>query len=215
MKLYKFQVNEYLIGGSTAIREKFDIIKLLIGTIKYISSVTLDDLNSGLDNDITVIIHVSKMSRIFYCQDEKIYTVQFPFSILEKDRRLKIYYDKYELDSKITTILENIFNHQIVFNESLESMAEVYYNTMKEFEVESVIYNEVCWEMFLYLLSFEPGYLRYDYDLKRQDQIMHPLNHLDFYYSGKNTFKIGLGKKINEDDLIDIIDINTKCKFLK
>ncbi|MCD2346849.1 hypothetical protein [Clostridium guangxiense] len=215
MKSYQFKVNEYLIGGSTAIREKVDVIKLLIGTIKYISSVTLDDLHSRLENDITVIIYVNKMSRIFYCQDEKMHTVQFPFSILEEDKKLKVYYDKYELDSKITTILADIFNHQIEFNESLESMAEVYYNTMKEYEVESGIYNELCWEILLYLLSFEPGYLRYDYDLERQDPIVHPLNHLDVYYSGKNTFKIGLDKKINKDDLIDILDINTNCKFLK
>ncbi|URZ14160.1 hypothetical protein [Clostridium felsineum] len=215
MKSYQFKVNEYLIGGSTAIREKVDVIKLLIGTIKYISSVTLDDLHSRLENDITVIIYVNKMSRIFYCQDEKMHTVQFPFSILEEDKKLKVYYDKYELDSKITTILADIFNHQIEFNESLESMAEVYYNTMKEYEVESGIYNELCWEILLYLLSFEPGYLRYDYDLERQDPIVHPLNHLDVYYSGKNTFKIGLDKKINKEDLIDILDINTNCKFLK
>ncbi|MFL0250138.1 hypothetical protein ACJDT4_06860 [Clostridium neuense] len=215
MKSYQFKVNEYLIGGSTAIREKVDVIKLLIGTIKYISSVTLDDLHSRLENDITVIIYVNKMSRIFYCQNEKMHTVQFPFSILEEDKKLKVYYDKYELDSKITTILADIFNHQIEFNESLESMAEVYYNTMKEYEAESGIYNELCWEILLYLLSFEPGYLRYDYDLERQDPIVHPLNHLDVYYSGKNTFKIGLDKKINKDDLIDILDINTNCKFLK
>lgn len=215
MKLYQFNVNEYLIGGSTAIREKLDIIKLLIGTIKYISSVTLNALPSLPHSDITVIIYVDKMSRIFYCQDEKIYTMQFPFSITEENGKLKIYYNEYELDSMITTILASIFNHNSEFNESLESMAEVYYNTMKEYEVEGEIYNELCWDIFLYLLSFESGYLRYDYDIERQDPMTHPLNHLDIYYSNKNTFKIGLVKKIDNNDLIDLLDINTNCKFLK
>lgn len=40
---------------------------------------------------------------------------------------------------------------------------------------------------------------------------MHPLNHIDFYYTNSNTFKLGITNKISLKKSIEIIDINKKC----
>ena len=68
----------------------------------------------------------------------------------------------------------------------------------------------------MFLLSFEPGYLRYDYDDNegRVDEKTHPINHIDIFFSGNNTFKVGLRKRIVFDDLKKIVDINDVCYYL-
>ena len=65
----------------------------------------------------------------------------------------------------------------------------------------------------LYLLSFESGYLRYDHDEdeNREDPILHPVDHIDLFYSSNSTFKIGLQDRIDVDDLKSILSINEKC----
>jgi len=215
MKSYQFQTNNYFIGERTAIREKYDIIILLINSIKYICSAPLNELVSVPNDDITLVIHVDKMSRIFFCQEEKIHTFQFPFLISEEDGMLNVYYKDYELDSKITTILLSLFKASNQLNKSLESMFDLFYGTMKDFGITDDAYESICWDLILYLLSFEPGYLRFDYDIERQDGTKHPLNHLDIYYTSKNTFKIGLNEQLDNSMLIELLDINAECKFLK
>ncbi|WP_144034144.1 hypothetical protein [Sporomusa silvacetica] len=56
---------------------------------------------------------------------------------------------------------------------------------------------------------------QYDYDVEREDGKKHPLNHLNIYYTGKNTFKVGLPQEINNGQIIDLLNLNTECKFLK
>ena len=214
MKTYIFNTSDYAIGAISSIREKIDIILLLLNTIKYVSSSTLEELTSVTQKEIVVVIHIDKMSRVFYCKEEKIHTFQFPFSIIEKDGKLKIYRINYELDSKATSILMDIFQNGDQFNESLEYVFDIFMDTMNDFEVTEINY-KIYWDLIVYLLTFESGYLRYDYDEEREDGNRHPLNHLDIYYSNKNTFKIGLDKKMNNADLINLIDINKECKILK
>lgn len=215
MKKYKFITIDYSIGVVSSIREKQDIILLLLNTIKYVSSSTLKELTSVTDGDIKLVIYVDKMSRVFYCKEEKIHTFQFPFSIIEEDGKLKVYHNEYELDSKVSSILIAIFQSGRRFNESLEYVFDVFMETMKDFEIADNSFEKFCWDLVVCLLTFESGYLRYDYDDERDDVKKHPLNHLDIYYSNKNTFKIGLDVKMNSDDLLNLLDINENCRYLK
>ena len=55
--------------------------------------------------------------------------------------------------------------------------------------------------------------MRYDHDEdpQRVNLILHPINHLDFFYSSNCTFKIGLKDRIDVADLKSIMNINEKC----
>ncbi|KJS10713.1 MAG: hypothetical protein VR67_17740 [Peptococcaceae bacterium BRH_c8a] len=215
MKSYQFLINDYLIGWRMAIREKADIILLLINTIRYLNYLTLDKLETVPNADIQLIIHVDKMSRILLCKEEKIHTFQFPFLISEEDNKLVVYYKGRDLDSKVSSIISTIFKKSVLFNESIDSMFDLYLDAMREYEITDNLQSDFCWDLVMHLLSFEPGYLRYDYDYDREDDILHPLNHLDFYYTNNNTFKIGLNGSINNNDLIRLLDINQHCKYLR
>ena len=96
---------------------------------------------------------------------------------------------------------------------SIENMLDVFMDTMNEFEILDNNYAQFCWELLLYLLSFESGYLRYDHDEdeNREDPILHPVDHIDLFYSSNSTFKIGLQDRIDVDDLKSILSINEKC----
>ncbi|MED2993806.1 hypothetical protein [Bacillus tropicus] len=49
------------------------------------------------------------------------------------------------------------------------------------------------WSIIKNLLTFEPSYIRYDYDDNegRLNERSHPLNHLDIHYTTAGTFKLG------------------------
>ena len=67
------------------------------------------------------------------------------------------------------------------------------------------------WQLFVYLITFETGYVRYDSDEERMDIQKHPLYHLDIFFSNYNTFKIGVGKNLNLEEFRKILDIQEIC----
>ncbi len=73
---------------------------------------------------------------------------------------------------------------------------------------------ESAWKIFKKLHNIEYGYIRYDYDEKRERGRLHPLNHLDVNFMNANQLKLGLYKKINIEEFIDIIDTTTECYYL-
>ena len=64
--------------------------------------------------------------------------------------------------------------------------------------------------------GFKLAPLSYDHDEneKRRDAVRHPVDHIDFFYSSNNTFKVGLKGQIGLNDLQTIVNINERCCFL-
>ena len=70
-------------------------------------------------------------------------------------------------------------------------------------------------EIFLDLLVFEPAYIRFDEDAKRQDGDIHPLYHFDIFYSNAPSLKIGSKAKIDFDEFNRMLEKNGQsCKYL-
>lgn len=63
-------------------------------------------------------------------------------------------------------------------------------------------------------MTFEEGYIRYDYDEEHENGDLHPLNHLDIFYSSKPTFKIGLRDRYQKDYLVNLVNRETNCIYL-
>jgi len=70
------------------------------------------------------------------------------------------------------------------------------------------------WALLRELLLWEDGYIRYDDDVGNENGDIHPRYHLDVFYSGSATFKLGLRQAIQHVTFADILDINTSCRFL-
>lgn len=70
------------------------------------------------------------------------------------------------------------------------------------------------WGLLRELLLWEEGYIRYDDDPGNVNGDIHPRYHLDVFYSGASTFKLGLRQAIEHATFADILDINTSCRYL-
>ncbi|MCM1363191.1 MAG: hypothetical protein NC235_15065, partial [Clostridiales bacterium] len=64
------------------------------------------------------------------------------------------------------------------------------------------------------LLSYEVGYIRYDYDDVHENGKLHPLNHFDVNYSTNTTYKIGANKKLDIELFLKLLDITSECLYL-
>ena len=73
---------------------------------------------------------------------------------------------------------------------------------------------EQMWTLFSYLLKYDLGYIRYDIDPEHENGKLHPLYHLDICLDNSATYKIGLDKKIEFDDLKNILDITNECWYI-
>ena len=213
MKKIEFFINKSSLDiffPKYRIKTKIHIIEILMETLKYML------LNPEIEEDNRVgkiILIVDKMSRVFYFNKNKYYSISFPFFVEKLGNDIKFGFKNIvEVDSRIINKILQI----IKCDEFKEKCSLDFVVPICEFEENC---DENFWIFLKEILLMEDGYIRYDYDedgynnaksIGAEDR--HPLNHYDIFYSSQNTFKIGLNNKINEDSYIDFIDINKKCK---
>lgn len=190
------------------IRRKVDCILLLLNAIKFIGVVgtTSTDERCGF-----LLLHVNKMSRLFFCDGtgNKIFSINFPFVTQWSEANQSYQFanqDGYILDGRVTSDLIPIFtasNGIVNEDEFFEviSDAEEYRSSLASIVRE--------------LLTYESGYVRFDNDPDNEDGEVHPLNHIDVFFSQSSTFKLGLDNQIDHSDLIDILDRRTQCHFVR
>lgn len=213
---YYFSVNDIMMKKwNGIIRNKKDMILILLDTIKYISTMKIEKTNEKGN----IVLEIDKMSRIFYCSENKITSFHFPFVVKqnEKGNLDVVYHSTFLLDSVVTSNLIAILENMDEGNEE-QSIDDFYSDFLDNIDLN--INEKDCtyyWMVIRHLWQFEPGYIRYDYDdnAERVDVEMHPLNHLDICYSGNTTFKLGLEQRIDQSVMKVILDINERSYYIK
>lgn len=215
MKEFKVEMTlEVSKLANEAIRTKNDIIKFLLEAISLLTYGEIVDRPTG----DYIILRIDKMKRLFFIQENKISSFNFPFNIEKQSEMEKpSIYDpltELELGGKNLAVLKAIFYELLDTDEdkTLMDLDSDLYRIMESFEMKPE--KDKLWEILKSLITFEPGYLRLDHDKKREKGKIHPLNHLDINYSSEGTYKIGLSSKLESDAMIDVLDINTDCYFL-
>lgn len=210
MKKYYFHTSKYSNQELGSIREQYDIVSYLLSVMTILNVEPLREIDS---KEADFVIFVDKMSRLFWGEGDKIHSIQYPFLLKEKEGFLISLFQGRIIESQTMAILSTIIRDKNSIVKSIENMLDVFMDAMNEFEILDNNYAQFCWELLLYLLSFETGYLRYDHDEdeNRVDPILHPVDHIDLFYSSNSTFKIGLQDRIDVDDLKSILSINEKC----
>ena len=211
MKTIEIKIGRYFCEKlMKPIRNKRDILLLLLETLKFISSNLLTE-EAGEKGKVTVCI--DKMSRVFYIVEGKYFSLLFPFSIEEKAGFYRIYDTEtgLEINDKIISLLISVFQ--------LDRKVECSFESVMDFIVESAeeygnIEIDCIWTLWMKLWSMEDGYIRYDYDPLHEKGIVHPLYHLDVNYSPGVTYKLGLSKSLSSKKFYDILDTRTKCTYL-
>lgn len=191
------------------LRSKEEAILLLLYTIRMF------DIEKYLNDDREekVIIAINKMNRIFYQLNDKIFSMQFPFLIAGETNEIRIYSSITGniIDAQVLSFLietfEKIKDEDSTFDIIFEIIMENEYGE-QSFSVEQK------WQLISYLLKYDIGYLRYDYDPKNEKGKIHPLNHFDIFLDSSAAFKVGLNKRILCNEFINVLDITTECAYI-
>lgn len=210
VKIGQFYYNKFL----KPIRTKKDLVLLLLDTI---NAMYLNENVMGNDKG-NIFIKVDKMSRIFYDLNDKLFSLVFPFS-LETQEESRIRYLIFDpvtdviVDNKAVSLMRTIVEKMDLCNTTFERLIEeAYFDAGNDnFDMN---YVDNCCMMILRMFTTESGYIRYDYDAEHQDGVQHPLNHLDINYSTKCTYKLGLNKRMIMDEFVDLLDVQTDCRFV-
>lgn len=218
MKRYEFRLNSSLYQDALRpIRKKHDLLRLLAKTLKFLITAPVENPHTIPDTQ-RLILYVDNMSRLVFCVEDKIFTFCFPLQVVlnpEDDQSLIIHYQHLiEIDSIVSSLLLAVLASENLFECSLESISEKVLNEACHNEWDAVDLESVC-NLIKHLMLFEPGYLRYDHDLKHEKGAFHPEHHLDIFYSSSNTFKLGLQNAIGSEWMLDMLDTETKCQYIR
>ncbi|MGW8114021.1 hypothetical protein ACVS9P_02360 [Caproicibacterium sp. NSD3] len=217
MKRFEFALSDSLYEQSLLpIRTKYDILILLAHTIKFLVSSPLSQ-QTPEENSRKMILYIDKMSRLLFCVKNKIFTFQFPLQVqIPSDGNdcLSVYYgDFLKIDSIVSSLLLAVFEQKDIFKGSLENIDQKVLQEIVDNEWDDINWDGLC-ELIKHLVLFEPGYLRYDHDIKHANGELHPEHHLDFFFSQNNVLKIGLRSGVESEWMLDLLNILTNCKYI-
>ena len=219
MKRLELTTEKIFFKEFNSIRNKKDIILLLLETIKQLllNSKDITEFNDfeviKIKDVLKIVIYIDKMKRIFYCTENKVQSRCFPFNVIFKGDIVEFYYKNDKIDYTKISILNSVFEKSSMIN-SL-NLVDI---LLEDDGYKNACSNEqiILEELVLFLSIFEDGYLRFDFcDEKNFDIKLHPLHHIDFYYTNSNTFKLGLENEMSMKKNIEIIDIKQKCFNIK
>lgn len=198
--------------STNPIRNQIDAVCTLIKITQYLSVFPYKDI-SCKPSEANIILWIDKMSRLFLNQDKKIHCLNYPFDILDQGEILQFFCMKKRLDGISMSAILAILNNFDFIQKSIDNMFECFFETMEDFSIVSNSDMQFCWNLLIHLMSIETGYLRYDHD-ESNNTPLHPMDHIDFFYSNHNTFKIGLNKLLTWSDMKEIVDIKSRCYYL-
>jgi len=219
MKQYSFNLSKAInkkVFPHYRIKTKAHIIEILMEVTRFMLLQNDSDFIVDDDNSIgKMILYIDKMSRLFFFNDKKYYSIVFPFHFLEKENKYTIIFkSSIEVNSQLISKVISI----IKCDEFKAQCSLDFATPICDAEQDC---DENFWEFLRELLLMEDGYIRYDFDqeeydkaIERGEQERHPLNHYDLFYSTNATFKIGLRDGLTQENFMDLVNVNTDCKFL-
>lgn len=221
MKHYEYEIDDNIKSiAVAALRKKRDLLRLLAHTVKSIIEQELwrKEGQVNVEDNNKVVVHVSKMNRLFFCFDNKVFSFHMPFTMIESEEGpvTLSFRNSLVIDSYMSSILITVFEEENLFSGSIADIYDRIADLVQNNYEDNSFDEDMFWELISYLMLYEPGYIRYDDDLDphRTDPIMHPRYHLDINYESTATYKIGLSNSIDCNRLREITDITEKCDYI-
>lgn len=195
-----YQQNDFL----SPIRDKISYARLLVCASRQL---LLNEETQGHGFVAKLKVVIDKMSRLFIYQEQRYFSVAFPFTVLTDTANNVINITTYSgnrLDNlNISAIISILDNEYFRNNSSLVHFP---------FEPNSIEYNGVS--ILEEIFQFEPSYIRYDHDSANVKGKQHPIDHLDINYSQAGTYKMGLKKPITRKYFENLQNTNTDCSYV-
>ena len=217
MKKYVFSLSEpymELFFPKHRIKTKVEIIKILLEATRFM----IVNPTFGIAPDKVkgrIILYIDKMSRLFLLNDNKFYSIVFPFSTYKNGGSFKFSFHGNEtIESRlISKVISIITCDKFKEKCSLDFISPIY-----DYEED---HDENFWNFLREILLTEDGYIRYDHDenghqgaVEKGQEHRHPLHHYDLFYTNKATFKLGLHGAVSDSDFYDLLNVKTDCQYL-
>lgn len=206
MKIFNFSLDRFQASQLfSVVRTKKDIIATWMRAIKLMS-VYVDPGEGARFGSMR--LHVDKMSRLFFVKEDKSYSINFPFFTDNSAERLTFSaFACSPVDNRVTSeVLSLLSTYNLLDADDIYSFLDPISNSL---EVEPAI-----WSLLKNLMMCDDGYIRVDHDEVRANGNLHPLDHIDVFYEGASTFKIGLVDRLSLNDFADLLDVGSDCHFL-
>lgn len=184
IKIPPYKINIF----SKPIRNKNDCVSILLETVE--NFIYHNEAIKEIQNNTMLL----ENGRLFVFLENKYFSIKFPFKI-KIEEEIKFYINNIELNSKILSAIRYAF-----LNIS-NSIRDILYQIEKEYEQ---INKDEIEEIIIAMLLLDDGYLRYDHDAKNENGKLHPLDHLDIFYTN-NSVKLGLRGRLSQKNFVKII----------
>ena len=211
MKKLVFELKNALYDRSIqkVIIERKDILLVVLEACRYMMH------NEQVHNTTNkIILVVNEMNRLFFCSDEKMFSVMFPFHVNEYPL-VRFDLDNIPIDSKVlSSLIQYIESKEFSSDDALDFITPI-----GDIQEQS---NADFWKIVRHLLLYDIGYVRYDDDpegfkkaSKDGKPKQHPRYHYDINLDSQATFKLGLSQKMTSDKFIDMLDNKKERLVLK
>lgn len=215
MKLLQFN----RIIESKSIRHRNDIINIIIEACELVilNQFSLFSSQNELSKEPYPFMFIDSMSRLFLFEENKFFSVVFPFQLNLENGQVTFLSQPIEMShlAIIASVLSDFDERKSIVDLTESILDNDEYKKLPQDEQKTID------ELIEYLISYEVGYVRYDYDpdnfskySKMGMSNVHPLHHLDINYSSNATYKLGLDTQIDIKIFLDMLDITTGCQFI-
>ena len=195
IKIPQYKINIF----SKPIRNKNDCVSILLETVE--NFIYHNEAIKEIQNNTMLL----ENGRLFVFLENKYFSIKFPFQI-KIEEKIKFYINNIELNSKILSAIRYAFLN--ISNNILDILSQI-----KE-EYEQINIDEIE-EIIIAMLLLDDGYLRYDHDAKNENEKLHPLDHLDIFYTN-NSVKLGLKDRLSQKNFVKIISKKyDECCYLE
>ena len=193
---------------SASIKKQEDYARVLIEiTRKLLSNSDAIEENQCTFPYLKLVI--DKQSRVYvFLSDAKFYSFAYGCQVeIEHDSSnvLSIY-----TKTGVKCTLENLSNAlSVISSIKCDSIIDIYMSRDDE-----DIQNDDAYRLLEYFWAKEPGYIRYDYDIKNANGHKHPLNHFDVNILKYGQYKLGAHEKMTPQMFEDIINCESDCHYI-
>lgn len=189
------------------IYERTPLLLIIIEACKY---MMYNEQVFHSDNKFMLV--VDEMNRLFFCKHEKMYSVKFPFHV-NLFPAIWFDYEQIPIDSKLLSIIIEILDSKEFKSDYVLDLL-VPIGDLQDHECQDL------WKIFLHLLTYDIGYIRYDDDPEgfrrasdRGAPKQHPRYHYDVNIESQASFKLGLARNLTPDGFVDFLD-NKKDRYM-
>ncbi|MCW2305526.1 hypothetical protein M2324_003952 [Rhodovulum sulfidophilum] len=206
MNTLSFNLDGYQVASLlSAFRERANIVLFWMQAAKTILSFVEPDPGQVHGR---MIVCTGKMHRIFLESDGKVFSTALPFHVKTSDGFYSCTLRSgIDLSSKLTSeIIATLSSTESFQNFEILGFADDIMGVSDD--------PDTLWVALSELVNSDDGYLRFDHDPVRENGKLHPLNHIDIFFSQSATFKIGLAEKLEIDAFSDLLDVQTDCHYL-